>query len=443
MTSTNSQNYLDNLNNISGSYTPNFNDPAISPHFNVLIATLKFPGEPPATAIGELELGQALATDINATHYTGFVSNYYSALGFNPSTIPAEYYDPTFLQSPMRGLYTIFTLANENTYQGLVSDPSTVERFKAVFGDFLKTFDDRLYTTSVTDLAPVTSSGITYTINVANNYENFFNAYLRYLTTTTTVQNPSELSSIFVNLNDVNNISYIQSYQTIYESFNGPVGTLSANPANWTVAQNVFAQRFTAFYNSELAKTSTTTDPGGFFDPSQNLGDWYDYSQNLYYNPLFVPNAVVNDPRSTIILDDVLKALIAMIGVIQSVAAAQANNLNFLSRWQQAYTSKLNFIHTFAAGDNTILGRFEALTPGSLYGNDDWNKDKARAVRNELNSVNQTYISKLQANQQTISDSAKSLQTNVNQSNDAANQQGSVADSILQELSTILSAIFR
>jgi len=132
--------------------------------------------------------------------------------------------------------------------------------------------------------------------------------------------------------------------------------------------------------------------------------------------------------------------LISMIGTIQNVAATQANTLNFLSQWQAAYTNKLNQIHIFAQGDGTALGTFNNDFP---YQNGNWDQVGAQATRNALNNINQNYISKLQANQQTISDNAKSLQTNVNQSNDAANQQASVADSLLQTMSTILSAIFR
>ena len=122
-----------------------------------------------------------------------------------------------------------------------------------------------------------------------------------------------------------------------------------------------------------------------------------------------------------------------MIGVVETVAAAQSNYLNILSEWQTAYTAKMNNLHTFAQGDGTVVG--------GTY--DSWNTDAATAIRNSLNTVNQNYLSKLQANQTTISDQSKSVQSNVNQSSDDANQQASVADSILQEMNTILSSIFR
>ena len=126
-----------------------------------------------------------------------------------------------------------------------------------------------------------------------------------------------------------------------------------------------------------------------------------------------------------------------MIGTIQRTAATQAQQLSFLAAWQNAYTNKLNQVRIFARLDGTDLG----------FGPDkkEWNDNDSRKskFRDSLNTINQNYIARLQGNQANISDTAKALQTNVNQSNDAANQQGSIADSILSQLSTILSAIFR
>ncbi len=451
---TNSQVFLQNLENIAASYIGNQNqsDTTIQTAFNVMPNTDVY--GPPGGPVGVAALSAAMTpnnfnsstvTDINS-----FVNQFYNvALAIQDTdplqSIPSSAYDPSNPQSPLNGLYNAFLLLSGNSPganndQGsIISDSSLPGQFTALFSDFIKNFNFNILSSSHGN-TPVTSNGISYQTNINANYQNFFTAFLRYLSTTTVLQTASKSTVLNLMTNPTRSTAqnYIQSYQAIYESFNGPIGTLSTNSASWTVAQSVFVARLSAFYLSELAKTRTSAQPSGFFDASQDLSDWYNYTQNLYYNPQFSPNAVITDPDSTIILDKVLLSLINMISTIQTVAAAQANSLNFLSQWQEAYTNKLNQIHTFADGDGTVLGSFTAG-----LGTADWDQNASGAVRNALNNINQNYISKLQANQQTISDNSKSLQTNVNQSDDEANQQGSLADSVLQEMSTLLSSIFR
>lgn len=448
MTLTNSQVFLNELGNIAASYVgKQGSDPILINAINVMRNFNLFGTSTPVgnnglnTALPEFNAG-------NTTDFTSFINNYYiKALNY-PSTsqIPALAYDPSSPQSPLNGLYNAYTYIlginnPDNQDLNIINDPNIATRFKAVFTDFIQNFPFQILT-NVNGSIVTTIDGITYLLSVNSNYGNFITNFFRYQSTTAVVQN-SSISNILSILTNPSIFgptapTYIQSFQSIYEAFNGPVGTLPAASANWTVAQRVFVQRLSSFYTSELRKTTLNGQPQGFFDPSKDLGDWYDYTQSLYYNPQFVPNSIVANPRSTIVLDQVLRLLISLIGVIQTVAAAQANTLNFLSQWQTSYTNKLNQLHTFAVGDGTVIGTFNAT-----LNNAGWDQNAAQSTRNALNNVNQSYISKLQANQQTISDTSKSLQSNVNQSNDAANQQGSVADSILQELSTILSSIFR
>ena len=442
---TNSQVFLNELAKIAGAYTGNEANPGIANGLAVMPNQTLF-GQPTQF------IGPTLSASLNPNNFnsgnttdmTSFVNNFYTELLNYPSTsqIPATAYDPTNPGGLLNGLYTgfQFIMAN-NTNLNLVQDTNQGAQFNALFTDFIKHFPFSILTTSATT-TPLTVNGLTYQVSSANNYQNFIAAFYNYLKTTTVVQTASTANVLNpANFTNSAGVSYIQSFQKIYEAFNGPVGTLSTNSASWTVAQKVYVQRLTNFYNAELKKTATTTNPAGFFDPSQDLGDWFNFTQRLYYNPSFNPAAILANPHSTIILDQVLLSLINMIGTIQTVAAAQANSLNFLSQWQQTYTNKLNQIHTFAQGDGTAIGTF--TNPPIVGGNNNWDQNGAQATRNALNNINQNYISKLQANQQTISDNAKSLQSNVNQSNDAANQQGSLADSVLQELNTILSSIFR
>lgn len=130
----------------------------------------------------------------------------------------------------------------------------------------------------------------------------------------------------------------------------------------------------------------------------------------------------------TLILNDIFKLLIKVITTLQNVAAAQAERLNVLTQWQKAYTDLQNQIHTF------IKDNGDGIAGG---GDDNSN------ARDDLNRLNSTYTQQLQNQQSIISDDAKALQSNVNQSNDAVNNQSNFATSIIQELTTILGSIFR
>ncbi|MCB1112840.1 MAG: hypothetical protein H7A37_01685 [Chlamydiales bacterium] len=138
----------------------------------------------------------------------------------------------------------------------------------------------------------------------------------------------------------------------------------------------------------------------------------------------------------TLIIDRVFLLLVRMIEVLQKCAAAQSDRLNFLTQWQKAYTDQMDTIHAFA-GDNG-----DAIDKTGDAENDSSVREQ-RDARDDLNRVNSTYTEELRSRRSVISDDAKSLQTTVNQTSDAANQQTNMATSLLQQLSTILSAIYR
>lgn len=442
MTASN-QSYLDNVANILGLYTLNNTEPMTNADITFLLSRM----------ISQNFGNTNIPVNLNSyllTQKAGLSKTYDEFTNDVQSTS----LDPRSTTNALFAFYKIYTsytiglsdtfipgLNNNNStdLQGLISDPQLADHFKNLFTNFLQTFDYNILGDFDIDPAPIVNSrGVDYSVTFSNNGDNFKQAFLRYLATSAVVQNATKsyLTGVFGGASNFTyDVTYVQSYQDIYEAFNGPLTT----PAQ----QSLFQTRLSAFYQSQIEKD-------GFFHTGQDLGEWYEYSQNLYYNPLYSLSATASDPKSTLILNEILALIIKLIGTVQNVAAAQANSLKFLSQWQSSYTEKLNKIHTFTQGDGTVIGSFDKSPtegpngPGSpLLGNNGWNQNGAQQIRVALNNVNQSYITKLQANQQTISDQAKSLQTNVNQSNDAANQQGSVADSILQELATILSAIFR
>jgi methyl-accepting chemotaxis protein len=131
----------------------------------------------------------------------------------------------------------------------------------------------------------------------------------------------------------------------------------------------------------------------------------------------------------TLTIDRIFNLLVKMTQALQDTAAAQSGRLQFLSQWQKAYTDSMNQIHQFVKNNGDFYAAGTDPEDGTL--------------RDDLNRVNSTYTEELRSRRSQVSDEAKTLQTNVNQTSDAVNQQTNMATSLLQELSTILSAIYK
>ncbi len=152
-----------------------------------------------------------------------------------------------------------------------------------------------------------------------------------------------------------------------------------------------------------------------------------------------------------LILNKLFFLLTLMINSMQQAAAAQAQRLNFLTNWQNAYASQMNTIHVFTQGngDNTLnpngstnsTSEFvsmppdpsNASSPGAL----------ASTIRQDLNTTNTNYSTRLQSESGVVSNDAKSLQSAVNQTNDAVQSQSDLATGVLQQLQTILTSIYQ
>lgn len=130
---------------------------------------------------------------------------------------------------------------------------------------------------------------------------------------------------------------------------------------------------------------------------------------------------------STLVLNRIFSLILGMITSLQSAAASQAHRLTFQSQWQASYTDTLSQVPVFV---NSNDGR---AFSGNAQGDQ----------RSDVNALNTSYTQTLQNRQSVISDSAKALQSNINQSNDAVNQQSNLGTAILQELGTLLSSIYR
>lgn len=221
-----------------------------------------------------------------------------------------------------------------------------------------------------------------------------------------------------VNTNDVPITVTLASYADVYRAF-------KPNPP--PLGFPTFGDVLTVFYKQQIKQQ-------GYFIPSQSFGEWVTFMQQTYTKSFnssagnFSTSVDTASSKGVIILDKVILDLIQMINSLQNVAAAQAKRLNFLTQWQQAYTDEGNQVHYFVNGSDGLTGN---------------TSKQAANVRNNLNSVNQNYSQSIQANQNTLSDDAKSLQSNVDQSNTAVNNQSDIGNSIFQQLSTILTSIFQ
>lgn len=132
-----------------------------------------------------------------------------------------------------------------------------------------------------------------------------------------------------------------------------------------------------------------------------------------------------SDFNQTYRINQVFQQLLTMLGTLQGVAIAQAENLNFLTSWQQAYTDLMSQVPVFTAS-SSIFGGTSTM---------------ATNTRNDVNQVNSTYLEQLRTRNSILGDSAKAMNASLSQTNDAVTQFGNMATSFLQQLSTLLPSI--
>lgn len=202
-----------------------------------------------------------------------------------------------------------------------------------------------------------------------------------------------------------------------------------------------------------------TYDPNGFptvavpafSNPNATLN-------NPNYSVMEIPG--VNDPvgsvynsnqvgfSKTLTINRIFNLLNGMINVLQNAAAAQAQNLNVLTQWQQAYTNTMNQVHSFTTGSNDFYdqpnpGKTGTGVPPKYGSGTTISQNTLTALQSSLNQNNTTYTTELQNERSVISDQSKSMQTSLNQTTDAVNQQTSLATSLLQELSSLTNTLLQ
>lgn len=197
-----------------------------------------------------------------------------------------------------------------------------------------------------------------------------------------------------------------------------------------TIPPEIFASFVSKVINSE-----------GFFNPSGSFDKWVDESVRLYVesytgSPSQAVTSVGATSAKTSVLNRIFALLVDMIESLQRVTASQSNRLQIFTQWQTAYTALQGQIRYIIKNEKIDADGDGQVDDNISIGEND-------NTRNDYNAYTATLVETIKARKTAVGDDAKNLQTQVNQSNDAVNQQVSMATSILQELSTILSAIYK
>lgn len=263
-----------------------------------------------------------------------------------------------------------------------------------------------------------------------NSASNLMTSFQNFLVSNFTLIGPPYVDPTASNQNAFQNVA---SFETIYNTYN-PGATA-------TDFQN-FMQ---SFYTNEVKIK-------GYFLPSTSTQDFANAVQNkdptnVTYNEL--PNSSISETGShaLLVLNEILALLIKLIGTLQQTGVAQAQRLNYYTNFQNAYTAMQSQVPVFT--QNQMLTRVNADGSVSSFASPigiatGANSTEAGQVRNDLNSAFNGIISdNIRSLRDIQQNNAKQIQSNVNTTNDAVNQQTDMVSTFLQQLSTMLSSILR
>ncbi len=279
-----------------------------------------------------------------------------------------------------------------------LSPPQTIN----VGQEFINSFEAFLYSYPYKADDPNTDPADESAVTNANE---FFENWVKFLGVTAHVDDSTDGQTRNVSTIDVN------AYEQIYVAFGFDLSR--------------FHEKLGEFY---VDRTNLSQGGDPYFIPSHQFDEWFETLRQDYIHQNYVSSVDTNTDAELLVIDRILRLLVSIIDVLQRTSAVQANRLGFLTDWQRAYTNQLNDIPQFAEGDNTPIGG-------------DSTSSKNR--RSEMNARMQAITEKVRARRSTVQDTAKALQSSINSSQDAANQQTQMATSLIQQLSTILSQIFR
>jgi hypothetical protein len=136
-----------------------------------------------------------------------------------------------------------------------------------------------------------------------------------------------------------------------------------------------------------------------------------------------------NGSEKVIVLNRIILLLISLIKTLQDVGIVQANRLTYLTKYQNVYTGLQTQIPVFLKDGTKPIGT---------------SSTEAGQTRNDLNSsFNGILTDNLRSLRGIQEDNAKKLQSNVNATNDAVNQQTDMVSTFIQQMQTLLSTILR
>lgn len=130
-----------------------------------------------------------------------------------------------------------------------------------------------------------------------------------------------------------------------------------------------------------------------------------------------------------VMIQRVMSLLAIMIETMQSVAVTQSDKLNFFTKMQQATTEQMNTIHTFQANNSDAFVSEDST--------------EMNTKRQDMNTDSTNAVQSLQAYVNTLSNKAKTIQTQINQTQEAVSQQSNMLTSLIQQARSIASAITR
>lgn len=322
-------------------------------------------------------------------------ANNAAASGFNPS---ATYYDfdgrppisfATFQANVAAALGTDISVFTGTTGSSTWASPSTVGL--SWFNNFLDNF-----------AYPANNAAPTVQKFLAN-----MNDSAQQFSVTSLITNSGTTGASLSQSDQL----YLMRYQTIYKAL---------FPSQDATAQNAaFQADLKAFYQDEVVKY------GPYVTPSQALSDYVAHVKKAYLGalPSTFTSLASAGGHKTIIISDIYALIAKMVESIQEITAAQSQRLVVMTNWQQAYAKIQTQVPVFLAAEFPYLD------------------SNIRAALN--GQFNQNILTNIQTQQSLVGDDAKALQSNINQSNDAVSQQANTAQSLIQELNTILSAIFK
>lgn len=199
-------------------------------------------------------------------------------------------------------------------------------------------------------------------------------------------------------------------YQTIFDQFVGPNPPIPFD----TLMQNFYA---------DMVKSR------GYFNPSHQLGDWIEIVQRQSAVVTARLSSVTGtNSQKALILTDIFALLILVISTLQKLTAAQAERLTFYANYQKAYTDLITKIPIIGSGDV------------AFFVTDDTRQQESISFAQAQNS---SFTERLRSYRDAIASQSQTQQTAVNQSNDIVQQESNLATSILQQMSTIILAMFK